>query len=94
MTGTVQIFCAGNLVFIIIGNFVCQIYVASKVFEGAQVIRGIVRGTRTFIIGWKRADELGIKPVMIFWSIFLSALLLIVFIIIVIVLIYGSQGNF
>jgi hypothetical protein len=63
---------------LIIGNFACQIYVASKVFEGAQVVRGIIRGTRTFIHGWKRADELGIKDIMIFWSILVAALVFIV----------------
>lgn len=74
----------GTLLFIvvfgllIIGSFVCQIYVASKVFKGAGIIRGILRGTPTFIRGWKQANELGIKDIMIFWTILLTFLLLIV----------------
>src|SRR5262245_28500124 len=63
---------------LLLGNLSCQIYVATKVFSGAQVIRGIVRGTRTFIHGWKRANELGIKDIMIFWSILLASLLFMV----------------
>jgi len=63
---------------LIIANITCQIYVATKVFKGPQVIRGIVRGTRTFIYGWKQANELGIKDVMIFWSILIILLTFIV----------------
>ena len=69
---------ASMLVILIISNFICQIYVATKVFEGFQVIRGIVRGNRTFIHGWKRANELGIKDIMVFWSIVVASLVLII----------------
>ncbi len=89
MSGIGTILCVGVFGLFIIGNFACQIYVATKVFEGSQVIWGIVRGTRTFIHGWKRADELGIKDIMIFWSILLATLLLIICVVTAIVLVNG-----
>jgi hypothetical protein len=91
MSGTGTYLCFGVFGLIILGNFACQIFVANKVFEGAQVVRGILRGTRTFIRGWKQADELGIRNVMIFWSALLSVLLLVIGAFLILALMYGSS---
>jgi len=66
-------------ILLLIGNFVCQIYVAVCLYaqHGAfAVINGIIRGTRTFSYGWQGANLLEIRPVMILWSFILTALTL------------------
>jgi hypothetical protein len=59
----------GFLILLIIANFVFQIIVAQKVYDnGLQRFLGIMRGTRTFIRGWRFADELKIRDMMVIWS--------------------------
>jgi hypothetical protein len=76
--------------------FACQIYVSSRVFreEGtSHVMRGILRGTRTFIRGWRRADELEIKDIMIFWSIVVGLLLFLILVLLVTFAASGPPGS-
>lgn len=81
---------------ILIGGFACQIYVSSKLNKKQgtlQVVRGIRGGTRTFFQGWQRADELGIKNIMIIWSILVAVMLVIVFIVIGTLILNGPPAK-
>jgi hypothetical protein len=81
---------------IILGNFVCQVYVGRLVFreEGtARIVLGVLRGTPTFVRGWRRADELGIRDVMVFWSFLVVMLLIPLCLTLAIVAIAGPPGS-
>jgi hypothetical protein len=62
------------LVVLVAINFAFQFYVGSRVYaaEGATLVRSL-RGTRTFIRGWRDPDQ---RSMMIAWSIALVGLLL------------------
>jgi len=63
----------------VIGNFVCQIYVANKLYaqHGAfAVVIGVIRANRTFFLGWQSADLLEIRSVMMVWSFFITIIVL------------------
>ncbi len=54
-----------------LGSLICFIIVLIKLFqnEGAlKGILGIICGLYTFIWGWMNADKLGIKNIMIIWT--------------------------
>jgi hypothetical protein len=79
MSGTATAIFMLSFVLLIIGNFVCQIYVAIKLYSQhgtVDVIKGIAQGTRTFILGWQGAKLLGIENVMIIWSGMLTILVM------------------
>ena len=64
----------GSLVSILIGlgSLVCAIIVLIKLFQTKGILHGILGllcGLYTFIWGWMNADRLGIRPIMILWSI-------------------------
>jgi hypothetical protein len=64
---------------LILFSLVIQGYVAALVFkeEGPnRIIKGIFRGTSTFFEGWRQANDLGIKHIMIFWTILLVIIIL------------------
>ena len=55
-----------------IAAFVCQIIVVVKMFQTAgalQVILGLICGLWAFIWGWMNAGKLGIKNVMLIWTV-------------------------
>jgi len=62
-------------------SFVCFIIVLIKQFQNAAVVHGIIGivtcGIWTFIWGWMNATKVGIKNIMIIWTILI--LLFIVF---------------
>lgn len=65
MSGLANTIFVIGLILLVLGSFTCQIYVSWKLFgeQGlVQVITGIVRGNRTFIYGWRWANQLGINP--------------------------------
>lgn len=57
---------------ITLGCLICWIIVLIKQFQTAGPIHGIIGiitcGIWTFIWGWMNADSLGIKNIMIIWS--------------------------
>jgi len=64
---------------IIILIFGCQIYVSSVLYRDqglGSIIIGFLQPNTTFFRGWRQANALGIKDVMIFWSILFGILLL------------------
>ena len=69
MMTTAWFILIGFFILLIIANFVFQIIVAQKVYDtGLQRFLGIMRGTRTFIRGWRFADEFQIRDMMVIWS--------------------------
>ena len=59
-----------------LGMLICAIIVLIKLFqnEGAlKGILGIICGLYTFIWGWMNANKLGIKNIMIIWTLLLIA---------------------
>ena len=71
MTELASAFLFLTFALMVIGNFICQIYVANKLYaqHGAfAVLLGIIRGNRTFFLGWQSADLLEIRSVMMIWS--------------------------
>jgi len=53
-------------------SVVCWIMVLVKIFQSGSVglgILGIICGLFAFIYGWMKADEYGIRNVMLTWSI-------------------------
>lgn len=62
-----------------LGMLICAIIVLIKLFQNEGALKGIlglICGLYTFIWGWMNANKLGIKNIMIIWT-----LLLIVYII-------------
>lgn len=56
-----------------LGCFICWIIVLIKQFQNAGVVHGIIGiitcGIWTFIWGWMNANNLGIKNIMMIWSV-------------------------
>lgn len=62
-----------------LGCLVCQIIVAVKIFQNDGALKGIIAllcGLFGLIWGWMNADRLGVKQIMMIWS-----LLIVVYII-------------
>ena len=68
---------AGGLVGILamlvgIGSLICFIIVLIKLFQNEGALKGIlglICGLYTFIWGWMNADKLGIKNIMLIWTV-------------------------
>jgi hypothetical protein len=71
---------------LIFGNFLLQFYVAYHLY-GSSFLFKALRGTRTFIDGWKAAKAHDIQDLMVLWSILVAGML----IMICPVAYYGSQ---
>ena len=59
-----------------LGNIVCAIMVLIKLFKEKGVLHGIlgiICGLYTFIWGWIESGRLGIKNLMLIWTAFLIA---------------------
>jgi hypothetical protein len=55
-----------------IGALICQIFVVVKMFQNAGALQGIIGlicGIWAFIWGWMNAGKLGIKNIMIIWTV-------------------------
>jgi hypothetical protein len=64
---------AGILAMLVgIGCLICFIIVLIKLFQNEGALKGIlglICGLYTFVWGWINADRLGIKNIMIIWTI-------------------------
>jgi hypothetical protein len=59
-----------------LGSLVCWIMVVVKIFQSGNVglgILGILCPLFTFIYGWVKADEFGIKNLMLIWTVLVVA---------------------
>ena len=57
-----------------LGSWICFIIVLVKLFQNAGVLQGIlglICGLWTFIWGWMNAGKLGIKNLMLIWTLLL-----------------------
>ena len=57
-----------------LGSLICFIIVLVKLFQNAGVLQGIlglICGLWTFIWGWMNAGKLGIKNLMLIWTLLL-----------------------
>ena len=55
-----------------IGSLICFIIVLIKLFQNEGALKGIlgfICGLYTFIWGWMNADKLGIKNIMMIWTV-------------------------
>lgn len=71
---------------VLVGCIVCQIIVAIKIFQNDGALKGILAlicGLFGLIWGWMNAARLGLKNIMIIWTV-----------LIVIYLILGAIGGF
>jgi hypothetical protein len=71
---------------VLLGCIICQIIVAIKIFQNDGALKGIIAlicGLFGLIWGWMNATRLGIKNIMIIWT-----LLIIVYVIL------GAIGGF
>ncbi len=70
---------AGGLIGILalvvaVGCLICAIIVLIKLFQNEGALKGIlglICGLYTFIWGWMNANKLGIKNIMMIWSVLL-----------------------
>lgn len=71
---------------VLIGSIICWIIVLIKIFQNDGPLKGIlglICGLFAFIWGWMNANRLGIKNIMMIWTVLL-----------VIYLILGMMGGF
>lgn len=70
-------------ILISLGCLICWIIVLIKQFQDAGVVHGIIGiitcGIWTFIWGWMNATRLGIKNIMMIWSVLIIASLILRF---------------
>lgn len=56
----------------LVGLIICQIFVAIKIFQNDGALKGIIAllcGLFGLIWGWMNADRLGIKNIMLIWTV-------------------------
>lgn len=71
---------------VIVGMIICQIFVAIKIFQNDGALKGIIAllcGLFGFIWGWMNSTRLGIKNIMMIWTVLL-----------IICMIIGAMGGF
>jgi hypothetical protein len=71
---------------VLVGLIICQIFVAIKIFQNDGALKGILAllcGLFGLIWGWMNAGRLGVKNIMMIWTV-----------LIVIYLIIGAMGGF
>jgi hypothetical protein len=71
---------------VFLGMIICQIFVAIKIFQNDGALKGILAlicGLFGFIWGWMNASRLGIKNIMMIWTVLL-----------IICFILGAMGGF
>lgn len=60
----------------LVGMIICQIFVAIKIFQNDGALKGIIAllcGLFGFIWGWMNCTRLGIKNIMIIWTVLIIA---------------------
>ena len=71
---------------VLIGMIICQIIVAIKIFQNDGALKGIIAllcGLFGLIWGWMNAARLGIKQIMMIWTV-----------LVIIYIIIGAVGGF
>lgn len=64
---------------VVVISFGLQFIVASKLYnDPVLIVLGMMRGTRIFLQGWRRADELKIRDLMQFWTAAIVVLVLMI----------------
>ena len=56
----------------LVGIIICQIFVAIKIFQNDGALKGIIAllcGLFGLIWGWMNADRLGVKNIMLIWTV-------------------------
>lgn len=56
----------------LVGLIICQIFVAIKIFQSDGALKGILAlicGLFGFIWGWMNSTRLGVKNIMIIWTV-------------------------
>ncbi|HWN11219.1 MAG TPA: hypothetical protein VNO50_18430 [Pyrinomonadaceae bacterium] len=56
----------------LVGCIICQIFVAIKIFQNDGALKGIIAllcGLFGLIWGWMNADRLGVKNIMLIWTV-------------------------
>jgi hypothetical protein len=56
----------------LVGLIICQIFVAIKIFQSDGALKGILAlicGLFGFIWGWMNSSKMGIKNIMIIWTV-------------------------
>jgi hypothetical protein len=57
---------------VLVGLIICQIFVAIKIFQNDGALKGIIAllcGLFGLIWGWMNADRLGVKKIMMIWTV-------------------------
>lgn len=57
---------------VLVGLIICQIFVAIKIFQNDGALKGIIAllcGLFGLIWGWMNADRLGVKQIMMIWTV-------------------------
>ena len=57
---------------VLIGMIICQIFVAIKIFQADGPLKGIIAllcGLFGLIWGWMNADRLGVKQIVLIWTV-------------------------
>jgi hypothetical protein len=57
---------------VLLGLVICQIIVAIKIFQNDGALKGIIAllcGLFGLIWGWMNADRLGVKQIMMIWTV-------------------------
>jgi len=67
----------GTLSYVLsIGSLICFILVLIKLFQSEGALKGIlglICGLYTFIWGWMHQDKLGVKNLMLYWTLLIIA---------------------
>ena len=74
------------VILVFVACIICQIFVAVKIFQADGALKGIIAllcGLFGLIWGWMNADRLGVKQIMMIWTV-----------LIVIYIILGAMGGF
>ncbi len=61
-----------------LGSVICAVIVLIKLFQNEGALKGIlglICGLYTFIWGWMNADRLGIKNIMLIWTLLIIVLI-------------------
>jgi hypothetical protein len=67
---------------VIVGCIVCAVIVLIKLFQNEGALKGIlglICGLYTFIWGWINANRLGIKNIMMIWTLLIIVLMVLNF---------------
>lgn len=66
----------------LVGMIICQIYVAIKIIQNDGALKGILAlicGLFGLIWGWMNADRLGIKNIMLIWTVLIILYMILAF---------------